>query len=369
MMSTILKWKKALVTNEDFLHHHKILGILVLTSFVFRLSQLFDDMGFLTYPAWTIPTIFVHWLLPASAFQFRIPTRRIRDGGRIWPQYRWHALTFTSRSCLTLLLYHYEQVHHLPPHYIWNYLIVMANMAAADYATHVYGPDLSSNTIRDLEGPAFVKFIFSVMQFNASVGLLFGLRCYSIPFFMLYAVHITPFIGTLRRKGLFTSNAGGATLYGMLLVGGFLAQSIQYHQAGGEILHLFVRSMVLSAALLRLTPFIPSSCRILQNKYVIATMMYSIISYIRPMLLLQPDLSSVASSTTPAVPSLFSLSSVWVRQYEPKQLHDFVYNIVTDLWTMRIIVVTLLGGLVASCYVKVRSGYYPQDVKDAKKKI
>jgi hypothetical protein len=339
---TLTTWKKKLVTQEDFLHVHKILGVLVLISFLYRMTQLFDDMGFPSHPEWTVPTILLHWLLPISALQFRIPVRRIRDGGRIWPQFRWHSIAFTSRSCFCVLLYYYEHQYHWQPQYWINYLVLMANMALVDASTWYYGPEFSSNTIREIEAPGFVKFAFSLMQFNASMGMLFGLRSYAIPYFMLYVIQLTPFIGTLRRKGLFPSDIGGALLYALLLVSSFAVQSIQYYRAGGERLHLFVRTGALAAAVLRLAP-LPSDLWPLQNKYVIWTILYAVVQQVRPMLL-------TGTNATPAP----SAESVFGR-------------IVTDLFTMRVTFVALFSLLILSGYMKIQSGYYPKNVQDAKK--
>ena len=332
--------KERLVTEEDFLHLHKISGILVLISFLYRMTLLFDDMGFVSHPALTLPTIFVHWLLPITAFQFRIPKRRIRDGARIWPEYRWHAFAFTSRSCLCLLVYYYEHIHQLPPSYWINYLLLMANMMGADLATWYYGSEYSSKSVREIQAPGFVKFFLSVMQFNASVAILLGVRSFAMPFFMLYTVQLTPFIGTLRRKGLFNSIVAGGALYISFLVGGFTVQSLSYHKAGGELLHLVARSLVILAALLRLSPF-PKFLWPLQNKYVIWTIMYAIVSLVRPILF--------NDAVSPAF-------------YAP----SFLRSMITDVVQMRITVAMLFSTLLLSCYIKVRSGYYPKDVKEAK---
>jgi hypothetical protein len=339
---TLSTWKKKLVTQEDFLHVHKILGILVLISFLYRLTQLFDDMGFPSHPALTLPTILVHLLLPISALQFRIPVRRIRDGGRIWPQFRWHSIAFTSRSCFCVLLYYFEHKYHWKPQYWINYVVLIANMAAVDAATWYYGPDFSSNTIREIEAPGFVKFAFSLMQFNASMGMLFGLRCYAIPFFMLYVIQLTPFIGTLRRKGLFPSDIGGAILYTLLLVSSFTVQSVEYYKAGGEQLHLFIRSVALASAVMRLAP-LPLFMWPLQNKYIIWTIMYVIVCQVRPLLLTGVD--------------------------DSPQSSVFLKSVVTDLFTMRAIVATLFSLLMLSGYIKIQSGYYPKNVQEAKKEI
>lgn len=323
-LSTLASWKKALVTHEDALHHHKILGVLVLLSYFVRFFYFFDDMAFRSHPDWTIPSIALHWLLTASSFQFKIPQRRIRDGGRIWPQYRWHALIFTTRYLLFIALYWYEQLKGLQPNYDMNFAIVMVIMAAADFVTYAVGDDFRSNTIRDLDGPGVIKFVFSIMQFNATAFLVFGIRSYAMPFYAMFPVQVTPFVGTLRRKGVFTSKFWGAFVYGALLVGGFVVQAYQYDRAGGERMHLFGRSVGLLAASLRLTPLLPKMCAPLQNKFVIWTLMYLIVRQVRPIV-------------------------------------DHL-----DVVQMRLIVAALVTFLAVSCYVKVKSGYYPSDVKDAK---
>lgn len=316
VFETISKWKKALVTNEDYLHHHKILGVLCLISFVYRICHMMDDFAFPSHPEWTIPTLAIHWMLPASSFQFKIPQKRIIDGARIWPQYRLHTFIFSTRSIILLARYWYEQNHQLAPNYEFNFAVAILTMAAADFVTYATGDPSRPNTIRDLAAPGSTKFFFSLMQFNATTGVIFGLRSFAIPFFMMFVVQTTPFVGTLRRKGVFTSDLWGAIFYGLFLSGGFVVQAIQYTQAGGEKLHLFVRSIALLAAFMRLTPFLPSFCCPMQNKYVIWTSMYLIIKHFR--------------------------SNI-------DQL---------DICTLRVVAFVLLTSLVASCRLKINNGFY-----------
>jgi hypothetical protein len=322
-LTTLSAWKEALVTKEDLFYHHKILGGLVLLSAFVRFTYFVNDMGFRSHPEWTIPTLALHWMLTASAFQFKIPKQRIRDGGRIWQQYRWHALIFTTRSVLFIALYWYEQQKNLEPDYNINFALAMSVMAAADCATWAAGDD-RSNTVRELDGPGMVKFAFSSMQFNVTAFFIVGIRSCAVPFYALVGVQITAFVGTLRRKGVFNSKFWGGFVYGSLLVGGFVVQAYQYHVAGGERMHLFGRAIALLAAFLRLTPLLPSFCWPLQNKFVIWTLVYFIVRHYRPMV---------------------------------SQL---------DLLHLRCIVFALLMAMVVSCYVKVKSGYYPSDVKAAK---
>lgn len=325
VQSTLSTWKRQLVTKEDYFHHHKILGILCLTSFLYRLSQVFDDMGFASHPEWTIPTLTIHWMLTASSFQFKIPSRRIRDGARIWPQYRWHAFIFTTRSILLLALYWYEQVRGLEPNYDINFAIAMLCIAAADYTTYAVGTEFRSNTVRELNGPAPLKFLSSAIQFNSTTGLIYGSRSYAIVFVPLFTIQMLPFIGTLRRKGVLKSDFLGASCYFLFLATGFGVQSVRYYREGGEQLHLFLRSVALLAAFLRLTPLLPSFCWPIQNKFVIWILMYMIMRHARPVI---------------------------------SEL---------DVVRMRMVFGALILSLVVSGYVKIKSGYYPDDVRAAKK--
>jgi hypothetical protein len=323
----LVRWKKALFTHEDYMHHHKILGILCLLSFAFRICFFFShDMAFRLYPQLTIPTILLHLLLPISSFQFKIPKRRIRDGGRIWPQYRWHSLLFALRSVLLISLYYYEENYHLTdtPLYFMNYIIQMFIMAAVEFVNYAVGPEQHSNTIREMDTSPYVKFFLSTMQFNAHAFFFLGIRSFAVPFYALVAVQMTPFIGTLRRKMIFTSNFWGQLLYISFLLGGFVIQTYHYHLAGGEVLHLFGRSTGFVAALLRFSSIIPKPLSFIQNKFVIWTVMYLIMQYYRSI------------------------------------------NFDIDVVHLRILFGILIVLLALTAHHKVQLGYYPKDVKHAK---
>jgi len=163
-MASDVGWKEKLITHEDPLHMHKILGLSCLVSFAWRIAQAGpNDMGFLSHPHWTVPTIALHWCLTLSAFVFAIPAKRIKTGDRIWPEYRLHALVFLSRSLALICVYYYEQVSDLPPNYDMNFFIVMLTLFAADLSSWSVG-DNRSGSIRNLDTHPAVKFYFSVMQ-------------------------------------------------------------------------------------------------------------------------------------------------------------------------------------------------------------
>ena len=328
------RWYKLLFTKEDYLHHHKILGILAISSFLFRfiLFFIYDDMGFKEFPYLTVPTLLLHLSLNLSSFQFKIPIRRIRDGGRIWPQYRYHAIIFAMRSVLLISARYYEDnfqqkidpKKEIERSILINFIIVMSTMAGAEFVNYAVGKEQRSNTIRELDGNPYLKFFFSTMQFNSTAVLMMS-TSYMVPYYALFTLQITPFVGTLRRKMIFTSNTWGAFVYGALIVVGTTIHSISYHKAGGAVFHMYGRTVALYAAFFRFTSVIPYPVSILQSKFVLWTVGYM------------------------------------AALYYHRSIDDGMN--VAYLRILLAIAILLLG---LTARHKVMSGYYPKDVKDAK---
>lgn len=290
------QWKERLVTKEDPTHIHKALGIACLISFIWRTTQISAsaDMGFQSKPYLTIPTLCLHLALSLSSLEFKIPYKRIKEGSRIWPEYRLHSIVFASRSIAAILLYWFEQQYGYTgtatitstttagPFYKANVVIVLATMAAADLSTR--SQKHQSNSIRELDVSRATGYFFSVCQFYATAGVLFGVRRYTIQFLNVMVVQLNPFLMTLRRKNLISHHAT-VTVYGFLLVFGFLVELYEYTLFGTSMLRTV--AFVGNAAILwRMTPLpmIPKNVRnVVQNKYLIWSVMGVVVQCIRPM--------------------------------------------------------------------------------------
>jgi len=281
------EWKRQLVTREDGpFHLHKALGAACLLSFGWRCAHIgATDMAFGSHPHLTLPTLLLHWALTASSFRFRIPKQRIRDGTRIWPEYRLHAMVFLCRSLATLALYWYEEQQQQQNHYYdANLAIVVLSMAAADACSTAVGSKYQSRSVRDVQGlPAAVKYFFTIMQFYATAGFLVGLRHrYTFPFLTVMVVQLTPFLGTLRRKNLISARLG-AFLYGAFLVASFVV--IVFFSPGATLTQMrATASLGFVAAVWRLAP-LPHryNCYYyLQNKYLIWTSLGLLVRRLRP---------------------------------------------------------------------------------------
>ena len=213
--------KMLLSTAQDPVHLHKVLGIGCLGHFAYRFMRCgANDMNFST-AGWLTPALLLmHALLSVSSLIFRLPKRRIRDGSRIWPEYRAHSIIFALRSLLLMLLYWAEQHWqiYVPLHGL-NVCVVFGTMLAADFASSYYR-DTSSKTIQDLAASPLTRFLFSTAQIHATTACLIGSRRFSVQLTMLFVVQITAFMMTLRRKNIL-SHFTWVIVYGIILLAGF----------------------------------------------------------------------------------------------------------------------------------------------------
>ena len=209
--------------EKHILHAHKILGFSALVSFAYRFANIGErDANF--GPSYgTLLFILHHWFLNVSSFVFKIPQRRIRDGGfRIWPEYRIHSLVFASRSLACMLLVWFEQkTNTVEPLYIMDLLIVLGTMAAADYGSNLQGEN-RSNSIRGTRyGDPYGQWWASECQFSLTAACLIGMRRYSVHLGALMIIQCNSFLMTLRRKNVASHEVLTAT-YGVLLLLGLL---------------------------------------------------------------------------------------------------------------------------------------------------
>mmetsp|Transcript_8260 Transcript_8260/g.10818 ORF Transcript_8260/g.10818 Transcript_8260/m.10818 type:complete len:355 (+) Transcript_8260:67-1131(+) len=269
-----------LVTREDPYHIHKTLGILCLVSYAWRIPLAgAHDMGFGSYPEYTLPTLLLHFLLNGTSFVFHIPRKRIKAGGyRIWPEYRLHSFVFLCRSMSYMTLVWYEKNYNLPPNYFWNYAIVIGSIAAADLSSNAQ-KEHRSPTIRGLDIPIAAKYFFSVAQVLATTGVMWGLRRYSTQFVFCWIIQGNAFLMTLRRKNV-GSHGFLIFIYGLLIVVGMgLVNYDQIAYSGSPYTMHGMFMVGHTAVLLRLGPrWIPL---VQDNKYVLWTCMFLLTQQVR----------------------------------------------------------------------------------------
>tara|TARA_B100002051_G_scaffold276209_1_gene323226 strand:+ start:2070 stop:2900 length:831 start_codon:yes stop_codon:yes gene_type:complete len=188
-----------LVTNEDPLHLHKLLGAYVLLHFCVQLGLYACTRTMYLTPMLIWPHIALH----ASSFAFKVLPKRPAEGrGRmfVWQELRAHAGIFAMRQCMCIL---YPRD---------GPLFVISTMAAADAATWFLGtPGLTtvrgcqhkrSKSIAKRAAGAF----FSMSQLGGTLICSGAFQPNGVnpvlAFASLPAIQTSPFGMTLLRKNL-----------------------------------------------------------------------------------------------------------------------------------------------------------------------
>ena len=177
-----------LVTKEDgdYMHIHKTLGILTLSSFIYRSYALvrYNDMQF-NNNYLTILNILIHFMLHISSFEFILLKKRNKAYPIIWAEYRWHSLIFAYRSLITLLscilLTNIISEYKLK---LIRSSILISTMVVADYVTMYYKKkdmiEKNDSTMRGMPFPSYINdklknninLFYSISQVFATMIIL-----------------------------------------------------------------------------------------------------------------------------------------------------------------------------------------------------
>ena len=207
-----LQQSHRLVTKEDgqYFHIHKILGITVLGSFIYRiyLFLMIGDMNFNSSFA-TMMCIAVHAALHISSFQFILPARRNKSYNVIWPEARIHSMVFAYRS-LSAMIIIWMQMRAIISTILADRLrivIIFLTMFAADFTTMSYKNN--DTTMRDNPYPTYIPQILRQIQnmfYSVSqvIGTMQIINCRSmdVAFIILLPIQTAPFCMTLVKKGI-----------------------------------------------------------------------------------------------------------------------------------------------------------------------
>jgi hypothetical protein len=303
---------KALFSHEDANGVHKLLGFGCLLHFLVRCAWLTSDMAFDT-SLLTPACIAMHGLLSVSSLIFHIPKVRIKEGSRIWPEFRLHSIVFACRSLACMLIVWAERRYLTPgAHAYWaNVLVVFATLIGADVATNSVDPRSRSNTIRGLDTGLLYKYSFSMMQFLGTTGCLVGLRSFAAQFAIVFIIQTYAFTLTLRRKNLLSHRATVVIYASQLTLGVTVANMEVINHGGIDALFMFV-SLALAAGSLRML--------LGMNKYLMWALMSVAVQFARKASAIVPESERIDEwpalgwpVTTAVLGSLF-LTGVWFKE-------------------------------------------------------
>lgn len=118
------------------------------------------------------------------------------------------------------------------------------------------------------------------MQLTATAGCLYGMRRYSIQFAFCMIIQVNAFLMTLRRKNL-AGHYFLITIYGVMLTGVLILGILELYLWNGY--HAIVLLILISslACVIRLSPRLPGGWNLVQNKYVMWTIIATLLHRIR----------------------------------------------------------------------------------------
>jgi hypothetical protein len=197
--------KTKLITKEDSMHFHKILGILCLGSFIYRWScfAIYREMFFQN--TFGLASLLAHMLLSGSSLIFHIPRKRHQGKPMIYPEYRAHSIVFTIRNLLSCILFWFEYDQR------WiRYILCLANMVVADTISSKYTETASQTTMRNMPMDGIIseaaqqrnKFQQSKSQIYATIMCIGSLDGSFMP---VMAIQIAAFLMTLVRKNIIST--------------------------------------------------------------------------------------------------------------------------------------------------------------------
>jgi hypothetical protein len=222
-----------LITKEDgnYFHFHKILGVLSLLHYGYRVRNLiltgsmkFDGSLF------TLACIGLHTVLSGSSFIFHISNTRIRGAPMIYPEFRLHSIIFAYRSLLVMLLQwiclRYDVVF---PLYLRGGVVILT-MVLADMVTRAHKdqgttmrampfPEYASTLVRDN-----LNLFYSVSQIFATGQVIFGVHMDEV-FAVVFPIQIAALLMTCVRKSIISA-AAWHNFYALSLLSNYVVSPI-----------------------------------------------------------------------------------------------------------------------------------------------
>jgi hypothetical protein len=213
-----------LVTSEDGYHIHKLLGVIVLTHYIYRFVSILvtGTMGFEHHPTWKILLFFgLHALLSWSSLIFHLPQRRNRHKPMIWPELRLHNIVFASRSIADAVIN--TVFEDVMIRRALGFSAAVITMFVADIITEHYRRleliSKQDSTMRKMPWPkdapesliTHVNTYYALSQIFATAGVINISRKWTtdveLALTTLFAIQLSALLMTLVRKSILGSYA------------------------------------------------------------------------------------------------------------------------------------------------------------------
>lgn len=192
-----------LVTKEDPIHIHKLLGGICLAHYIYRYYLLLTTGTMSLHTPVAYYMVGIHGLLSCSSMMFHIPNQRIKGRPMIYPEYRLHSIVFALRS----IACYYLTYHGF--HKIYNIGICFATMGCADIITYMYPS--GTTTMRQMPFETGVDMtkrthVIITQSFHQIGATFYMLGNEDACFSPMFAIQLAAFLMTLVRKSIISTN-------------------------------------------------------------------------------------------------------------------------------------------------------------------
>jgi hypothetical protein len=195
-----------LVTKEDPIYVHKMLGIICLVNYIYRFWSLLCYNTMLLNTDFDMLLVAVHGGLSISSFIFHIPKKRHVKLPMIYPEFRLHSIAFALRSVACCFLCYYGSKYQLYYKICACYITMMTADTITKY--HTIEGDTTmrsmpySDTICEYDKRNITKF-HSNQQVTATLFMLLNIDSAFAP---MFPIQIAALFMSLVRKNIITPN-------------------------------------------------------------------------------------------------------------------------------------------------------------------
>lgn len=240
----------SLISEHDYLHIHKFLGVGCLLHYGYRFLLKLNYGQMFISNNYHMPL--VHLGLSLSSFIFKVPLLRYQNKTIIWKELQLHNIIFTSRSIF--MIYH-SMMFNNPYisnnfYYLSRLAIIISHHYLADIVTDKYQNN-NLTTTRDIiynSNNIYLiklnKYFYSISQLVATTSLLLS-KNPETGYLIMFPIQLSAFLMTLVRKGIISNNQWHY-IYSFSLLLPYLINSNGIYNNKSSInifclLHLFMR--------------------------------------------------------------------------------------------------------------------------------
>jgi hypothetical protein len=214
---------KKLITKEDPIHLHKVLGVIALANYIYRYYLLLVYGSMFINTTADIALIGAHGLLSVSSLIFHIPAKRHAKMPMIYPEFRLHSIAFAMRCVICCFIEFYA-----PKKYslFLKMATCIGTMLVADQITNVYAEPgdttmraMPFSEVTDETSKQKITKFHSAQQVCATIAMLLNMDSAFAP---MFAIQFAAFLMTLVRKNIIKPNTWHLLYSWSLMINVFL---------------------------------------------------------------------------------------------------------------------------------------------------